>query len=193
MIVKALPRICAPLIPICLDWKTCGCSVTLVYWQPRDSRVGEARNARGTVALVETHAGPVHVKIPGRRRRRQDRIPFDVALHHTETQLQRQLPRKKKHQRATFFLSQRHVLDFFPEHKAHLCLPTGRFINSKSKRNFVSIVTVRAPLWKVFSVVTKTTIQRWHTSMARSWLDEASARSLHKQAPRQKTKKNGGR
>lgn len=28
--VKALPRVCAPLIPIFLDWKTCGCSVTLV-------------------------------------------------------------------------------------------------------------------------------------------------------------------
>lgn len=42
-----------------------------------------------------------------------------------------------------------------------------------NQKNFVSIVTVRAPLWKVFSVVTKTTIQRWHTSVAHSWLDAA--------------------
>lgn len=31
IVVKALLRVCAPLIPICLDWKTRGCSVTLVH------------------------------------------------------------------------------------------------------------------------------------------------------------------
>lgn len=73
-------------------------------------------------------------------------------------------------------------------------LLAGTFINSKSKKkkNFVSIVTVRVPLWKVFSVVTKTTIQRWHTSMAHSWLDAASGRSLHKRAPRHKVGAGGG-
>lgn len=50
--VKALPRVCAPLIPICLDWKTCGCSVTLVdrshtasHRPVRDARAREVRDA----------------------------------------------------------------------------------------------------------------------------------------------------
>lgn len=122
--------------------------------------------------------------------RRQDRIPFDVALYHTESSFNNRI--KKKRGINGPLLLQRQILYNFRRTKCtYACRQVDLLIANQKKNNFVSIVTVQVPLLKVFSVVTKTTIQRWHTSVAHSWLDEASGRSLHKQAPPQK--KTGGR
>lgn len=103
--------------------------------------------------------------------------------------------RKKMCLRATFSCFIDAKGDFFFVSHCTTCTYACRQVDLliANQKNFVSIVTVRVPLWKVFSVVTKTTIQRWHMSVAHSWLDAASRRrALHKQAPRQKLGAGGG-
>lgn len=147
----------------------------------------EQENSGGVVALGWTRATLAQVKIHTFfcffQTRRRDRIPFDVALHHAEGSFNNSME-KKRHWQATFFFCRG---SFFLSHST-TCTYARRqvdlLIANQKKKNFVSIVTVRVPLWKVFSVVTKTTIQRWHTSVAHSWLDKASGPSLHKQAGR---------
>lgn len=80
--------------------------------------------------------------------------------------------------------------DFFFFLYSTMCTyaPAGRLLIANQKLCFHSDCS--SPLWKVFSVVTKTTIQRWQTSVAHSWVDAVSGRSLDKQARRPKT---GGR
>lgn len=130
--------------------------------------------------------------------RRHDRILFDVALHHTEGSFNNSAEEKKCVYGPLFSLlsTQREIFFFFLGLHCTMCTYACRQVDlliANQKKNFVSIVTVRVPLWKVFSVVTKTTIQRWHTSVAHSWLDAASRRrALHKQAPRQKLGAGGG-
>lgn len=58
VVVEVLLRVGAPLIPICLDWKTRGCSVTLLHCSHtglhgavRRTCEREARDSRGIVAL----------------------------------------------------------------------------------------------------------------------------------------------
>lgn len=74
--------------------------------------------------------------------------------------------------------------DFFFFLYSTMCTyaPAGRLLIANQKLCFHSDCS--SPLWKVFSVVTKTTIQRWQTSAAHSWVDAASGRSLDKQARR---------
>lgn len=80
--------------------------------------------------------------------------------------------------------------DFFFFLYSTMCTyaPAGRLLIANQKLCFHSDCS--SPLWKVFSVVTKTTIQRWQTSVAHSWVDAVSGRLLDKQARRRET---GGR
>lgn len=178
-------------------WFTAATLVRINQW---DARAREVRDARGVVAFGWTRATPVQVKIYTFlffSTWRHDRILFDVALHHTEGSFNNSAE-KKMCLRATFFCFIDAKGDFFLHCIAlhctactYACRQVDLLI--ANQKNFVSIVTVRVPLWKVFSVVTKTTIQRWHTSVAHSWLDAASRRrALHKQAPRQKLGAGGG-
>lgn len=69
--------------------------------------------------------------------------------------------------------------------------PAGRLLIANQKLCFHSDCS--SPLWKVFSVVTKTTIQQWQTSVAHSWVDAVSGRSLDKQARRRKNRGQVGK
>lgn len=69
--------------------------------------------------------------------------------------------------------------------------PAGRLLIANQKLCFHSDCS--SPLWKVFSVVTKTTIQQWQTSVAHSWVDAVSGRSLNKQAPQRKKRGQVGK
>lgn len=126
---------------------------------------------------------------------RHDRILFDVALHHTEGSFNNSAEKKNVFTGHFFLFYRRKGRFFCIALHCTTCTYACRQVDLliANQKNFVSIVTVRVPLWKVFSVVTKTTIQRWHTSVAHSWLDAASRRrALHKQAPRQKLGAGGG-
>lgn len=90
--VKALPHVCAPLIPNCLDGKTCGCSITMVHRSHTGSHQRARRTCERGKGCKRRRRSRVNSCYSSASKTitvfcstwRQDRILFDAALHHTE-------------------------------------------------------------------------------------------------------------